>query len=123
MSRQIVIELPEVIFINGASDAPDNLRTLNTANFDPDFCLTALIHGISQKIGDTWSVSKKDVEKTTKVHTALTAGDWSTKARTGATAVKFDNAIKALNAAQLFEKLTREQLFELAKLAKADNAK
>ena len=121
--RTITIELPDVVVINGAGDAPDKIRTVNTAKWDADFCLTAMVHGISQKIGDTWSVSKKDLVKTTTVHDSLEAGDWTTKARTGASALKFDAAIQALNIEQLASKLTREQLFELAKLAKADNAK
>jgi hypothetical protein len=120
MTRQVTIELPDTMTVNGMNDAPDSLRVINTANWNADFCLTAMFHGVSQKQGDAWSVTKKDVEKTQKVHDTLVAGDWSTKSRTGATAVKFDNAIKALNAEQLFNKLTREQLFELAKLAKAD---
>lgn len=120
--RIITIELPDVVTINGAGDAPESLRNVNTSNWSAEFCLTALVHGISQKLGDTWSVGKKDEEKLKKAHDSLTAGDWTTKARTGATALKFDAAIAALNARQLYEKLSPEQLFELAKLAKADSA-
>lgn len=123
MTREVIIELPDTMTVNGMNDAPESLRVINTANWDADFCLTAMFHGVSQKQGDAWSVSKKNVEKTQKVHDSLVAGDWSTKARTGASALKFDAAIAALNAQQLYDKLTREQLFELAKLAKADNAK
>lgn len=122
MPREIIVTLPDVVTINGASDAPESLRVVNTAKWDAEFCLTALVHGISQKLGDTWSVGKKGEEKLKKVHESLCNGDWTTKARTGATALKFDAAIAALNARQLFEKLSPEQLFELAKLAKADNA-
>lgn len=122
MPREITITLPGVITINSAGDAPESLRTVNTANWSAEFCFTALVHGISQKLGDAWSVGKKDEEKLKKVYDSLVAGDWTTKARTGATALKFDAAITALNAQQLFEKLSPEQLFELAKLAKADNA-
>lgn len=120
--REVIVELPDVITINGAVDAPDNLRNLNTANWDADFCLAAMTHGVSQKIGDAWSVSKKDVGKTTKVHQSLVAGDWTTKIRTGATAAKFDAAIAALNEQQLFEKLSPEMLSKLAAMVKADNA-
>lgn len=120
MSREITVILPDVLTINGASDAPESLRNVNTSKWDADFCLTALTHGISQKLGDTWSVSKKDVDKLQKVHESLVASDWTTKARTGASAAKFDAAIAALNTEQLFAKLSKEQLFELAKLAKAD---
>lgn len=127
MSREIVIVLPEHIEINGSKDAPESLRSIKTANWDADFVLTALTHGVSQKIGDSWSVGKKDVEKTGKVHACMEAGDWAQRKTTGESsakfAAKFDAAIAALNVEALAGKLTREQLFELAKLAKADSAK
>lgn len=123
MTRQITIELPDVVTVNGMGDAPDHLRSINTANWDSDFCLTAIIHGVSQKQGDTWSVSKKDVEKTQKVHNSLVAGDWSTKGRTGQSAAKFDAAIAKLNAEQLIAKLPAELLSALAAKIAADNAK
>lgn len=123
MPREIVITLPDVVTINGASDAPEKLRTLNTSAWNAEFCLTALIHGISQKLGDTWSVGKKDEEKLKKVHESLVNGDWTTKARTGASAAKFDAAIAALNEQQLFAKLSPEMLSKLAAMVKADNTK
>lgn len=121
--RKIEIELPDVVTINGASDAPESLRAVNTSAWNADFCLTALTHGISQKLGDTWSVGKKDEEKLKKVHEALTAGEWNTKTRTGASAAKFDEAIKKLNTEALFNKLSPEQLSALAAMINADNAK
>lgn len=125
--REITITLPDNIEINGCKDAPDHLRSIKTDKWDAEFCLTALIHGISQKIGDSWSVGKKDVEKTSKVHESMVAGDWTQRRATGESTAKFqakfDQAIASLNVEALAGKLTREQLFELAKLAKADNAK
>lgn len=123
MPRQITIELPDVISINGATDAPEELRAVNTSAWNAEFCLTALTHGISQKLGDTWSVGKKNGEKLKKVHESLTNGEWTTKARTGASAAKFDAAIAALNEKQLFEKLSPEMLSKLAAMVKADNTK
>lgn len=127
MSREIVIVLPDEITIAGCKDAPEHLRTVKTANWDEDFCLAAMAHGVSQKLGDSWSVGKKDPEKTAKVHAAIEASDWNQRRQTGESAkkfeAKFDAAIAALNVEALAGKLTREQLFELAKLAKADNAK
>ncbi len=127
MSREIVIVLPDEITIAGCKDAPDHLRTISTAKWDGEFCLTALTHGVSQKIGDSWSVGKKDVEKTAKVHESMVAGDWTKHRQTGESSAKFqakfDQAIASLNVEALAGKLTREQLFELAKLAKADNTK
>jgi hypothetical protein len=112
--RTITIELPDSVEINGAKDAPENLRVVNTANWDEEFCLVALRHGVSQKIGDTWSVSKKDITKTAATHKSMEDGDWNQRERTGASAAKFDEAIKKLNIASLVGKLTREQLAALA---------
>lgn len=124
MSREVVVTLPDVVEINGSKDAPEALRSIKTANWDVDFVLTALIHGVSQKIGDSWSVGKKDVEKTRKVHENMEAGDWAQRRQTGESTAKFqakfDAAIASLNVEALAGKLTKEQLFELAKLAKAD---
>lgn len=123
MPREITITLPDTMSVKGMSDAPENLRVWNTQKWDEEFILTALQHGVSQRQGDTWSVSKKDIEKTAKTHAAIESGQWAVRERTGASAAKFDAAIAALNVQQLAAKLTSEQLFELAKLAKADNAK
>lgn len=76
-TREITIVLPDHVTINGAVDAPDHLRVLNTAKWDQDFIITALTHGVSQKLGDVWSVSKKDEEKLSNAHKALEAGDWN----------------------------------------------
>lgn len=76
-TREITIVLPDHVMINGAVDAPDHLRVLNTAKWDQDFIITALTHGVSQKLGDVWSVSKKDEEKLSNAHKALEAGDWN----------------------------------------------
>ena len=118
--RTISIELPETVTVKGMGDAPDTIRNVKTENWTPEFCLTAMIHGVSQKIGDTWSVTKKDVDKTTKVFDNMVAGEWATRERNGATAAKFDNAIKSLNAEALFGKLTKEQLAALASMIKPD---
>lgn len=122
MSREIVIELPDVFTIDSARDAPEQYRCVNTAKWTPDFIIDALHFGVSERLGNTWSVGKKSIEKMADGHKALEAGNWNAKRKTGATALKFDAAIAALNARQLYEKLSPEQLFELAKLAKADNA-
>lgn len=94
-AREIVITLPETITINGAQDAPKHLRKLNTAKWEPEFILTALIHGVSQKLGDTWSVSKKDEEKLKGTHTALEAGDWNQRV-TGSKTAKLTKLIGEL---------------------------
>lgn len=78
--RTITIEIPEKITINGAKDAPEALRVFSTEKWGPEFALTALVHGVSQKLGDTWSVSKKDEAKTRETHAMIEAGDWTARA-------------------------------------------
>ena len=124
--KTVTITLPDNIEIKGCSDAPEKLRVVPTEHWDEDFCLIALRHGISQALGDVWSVGKKSVEKMEKKWKALSEGDWASRERTGESsakfAAKFDEAIKALNVEALAGKLTKEQLFALAALARADNA-
>ena len=119
MTRKIEIELPDSVEISGAKDAPEKYRVLSTAQWDAEFVLTAMEHGISQKLGDVWSVGKKDVEKMKTAHESLEKGDWTQKNR-GVSSAKFDEAIKKLNIASLVGKLTREQLAELAKTITPD---
>ena len=107
--RTITIELPDTISINGAKNAPEALREINTTKWNAEFCLTALIHGISQKIGDTWSVTKGDIDKTTAVHAAMTAGDWSRRAAAGMSDAKFAEKIAKLDITKLLAALTPEQ--------------
>ena len=122
MSRQITITLPDSITINGAKDAPESLRTVNTANWDNNFIITALTHSMSQKIGDPWSNKRnpKRGDAVRAVHAALENGEWAVRERTGASAAKFDEGIKKLNAAALFNKLSPEQLSALAAMINAD---
>lgn len=126
MSKQITITLPDSFEVKGMQDAPAEMREVKTEKWDENFILTTIRHGVSQALGDTWSVSKKDKEKLRKKWESLCEGDWNTRERTGESsakfAVKFDEAIKNLNVEALAGKLTREQLFALAALAKADNA-
>ena len=119
MTRQITIELPDTIEISGAKDAPEKYRVLSTAQWDAEFVLTAMEHGVGQKLQDVWSVSKKDVDKMKSAHESLEKGDWNAKSR-GVSTAKFDEAIKKLNVASLVGKLTREQLAELAKAISPD---
>lgn len=122
MPREIVITLPDFFTIDSARDAPEQYRCINTAKWTPEFIVDALHFGLSERSGNTWSVGKKSIEKMADGHKALEEGNWNAKRKTGTTTLKFNAAIAALNARQLFEKLSPEQLFELAKLAKADNA-
>jgi len=113
MSREIIITLPDSIVINGASDAPDEIREVSTASWGEEFCLTALIHGISQKIGDTWSVSKKDLEKTKAVHANMSCGDWSRRVSGGVTEAKLMEKIGKLDVKKLLAALSPEQMAAL----------
>ena len=125
MPREIIITLPNTITINGAKDAPESLRTIKTDKWENDFIIAALAHAMSQKIGDPWSNKKnpKRGDAVKAVHTTMENGEWAVRERTGASALKFDEAIKKLNTDQLYAKLTPEQLMEIAAKIAADNAK
>lgn len=121
MSREITIELPDEITINGAKDAPESLRVIKTDKWENDFIIAALNHAMSQKIGDPWSNKKnpRRGDAVKAVHEAMERGEWAIRERTGATAAKFDEAIKKLNVIALREKLTPEQLSALAAMINA----
>ena len=122
MSKQITITLPDTIEINSAKDAPARLRTVLTSSWTEEFILDLMEFGLSERLGNVWSVGKKSVEKMTTAHEAVEKGEWQTRQRTGASAAKFDEGIKKLNAAALFHKLSPEQLSALAAMINADNA-
>ncbi len=118
MSKQVTITLPNSFEVKGISDAPERLRQVATDKWDEGFILEALRHGISQPLGDVWSVSKKDATKLEKKWQAFQDGDWTSRERTGQSAAKFqakfDEQIKRLNADALKGLLTKEQLLALA---------
>ena len=122
MPREITISLPDTITINGAKDAPESLRTIKTEKWENDFIIAALGHAMSQKIGDPWSNKKnpKRGDAVKAVHVAMENGEWAIRERTGASAAKFDEAIKKLNTAALFNKLSPEQLSALAAMINTD---
>lgn len=122
MPREVIITLPDSVTINGAKDAPESLRTIKTDKWENDFIIAALAHAMSQKIGDPWSNKKnpKRGDAVRAVHTAMENGEWAIRERTGASAAKFDEAIKKLNTVALLNKLSPEQLSELAAMINAD---
>lgn len=117
MAKQITITLPDMIEINSAKDAPARLRTVLTTNWTPEFVLDLVEFGLGERLGNVWSVGKKNIEKMTAAHETMERGEWQTRARTGA---RFDESIKKLNAAALFNKLSPEQLSALAAMINAD---
>jgi tRNA uridine 5-carbamoylmethylation protein Kti12 len=122
MSREVIITLPDTIVINGAKDAPESLRTIKTDKWESDFIIAALSHAMSQKIGDPWSNKKnpKRGDACRAVHESMEKGEWAIRERTGATQAKFDEGIKKLNGAALYNKLSPEQLSQLAAMINAD---
>ena len=120
MSKQVTITLPDSIEINAAKDAPARLRTVLTSSWTEEFILDLMEFGLSERLGNVWSVGKKNIEKMTAAHEAVERGEWQTRQRTGASAARFDEGIKKLNAAALFNKLSPEQLSALAAMINAD---
>ena len=119
MSRQITVELPDVFEISSAKDAPEKWRSVKTDKWTPETVIDALEFAVSERLGNVWSVGKKDHEKMESGHKSLSEGNWNAKTK-GISSAKFDEAIKKLNVASLVGKLTREQLFELAKAISPD---
>lgn len=124
MTREVIVTLPDEITINGAKDAPESLRSVKTDKWESDFIVEALTHSMSQKIGDKWSNKNnpKRGDAVRAIHASLENGEWVIRERTGASAAKFDEGIKKLNAVALFNKLSPEQLSALAAMINADNA-
>ena len=120
MAKQVTITLPDSIEINAAKDAPARLRTVLTSSWTEEFILDLMEFGLSERLGNVWSVGKKNIEKMTAAHEAVERGEWQTRQRTGASAARFDEGIKKLNAAALFNKLSPEQLSALAAMINAD---
>lgn len=120
MAKQITITLPDMVEVNSAKDAPARLRTVLTSSWTPEFVLDLVEFGLSERLGNVWSVGKKNIEKMTAAHEAVERGEWQTRQRTGASAARFDEGIKKLNAVALFNKLSPEQLSALAAMINAD---
>jgi hypothetical protein len=107
--RSVTIDLPDEIEIDGASDAPLELRVVPTENWNGEFCLAALIRGVSQKIGDAWSVSKKDVEKTKNVWQNMAEGNFVKRANSGITQAKLAEKVARIDVKELLAMLTPAQ--------------
>lgn len=123
--KTLTINLPETFQVPGMVDAPEHLRSIPTTQWNEEFCLAAIKHGVKQSLQDTWSVGKKDVAKLQKRYDAFVEGDWNQRERTGESnakfQAKFDEAIKRLNADALKGLLTKEQLLALAASIEPDN--
>lgn len=116
--KTLTINIPDSITVNGIKDAPERLRTVQTANWDEEFVLTAVKHGISQKLGDAWSVSKKDVAKLEAVFSAIESGDWAIREKTGVSTAKIAEKVNAMTPEEIWKLLTPQQQQALAAMGK-----
>jgi len=110
MARTIEVTLPDFYTISSAKDAPEEYRTVSTKNWTADTVLNAVEFGLSESMGNTWSVGKKDVPTFKARHEAIERGEW---ARRGGG--------KGANLDTLAAKMTAEDLqkwFEAAMAAK-----
>lgn len=107
--RNITITLPDEIEIDGASDAPSEIRIVPTKNWNEEFCLAALTRGVSQKIGDAWSVSKKDIEKTRSVWNNMEQGNFAKRAGGTISKAKFAEKVARIDIKELLAMLTPAQ--------------
>lgn len=106
----IEIELPESYEITSAKDAPEVYRTVKTAKWTAETCLAAIEFGLSESMGNTWSVSKKDKEAMKARHEAVEHGDWARRGgKGGVTEAKLLAAVGKIDIAKLLAALTPEQ--------------
>ena len=69
--KTLTINLPETFQVPGMVDAPEHLRAIPTTQWNEEFCLAAIKHGVKQSLQDTWSSGKKDVAKLEKRYNAF----------------------------------------------------
>lgn len=115
--KTLTINIPETLTVNGMKDAPERLRVVKTENWDETFILTAIRHGVSQKLGDTWSVGKKDIAKLEAVFAAIECGDWQVREK-GVSSTKFTEKLTAMSAEDIWKTLTPQQQAALAAMGK-----
>lgn len=108
--RTITIELPDTYEITSAKDAPEVYRTVKTANWNAETVLNAVEFGLSESMGNTWSVGKKDHETMKARHEALERGDWARRAgKSGISDAKLAERIGKIDIAKLLSMMTPEQ--------------
>lgn len=108
--RTITVELPESYEITSAKDAPEVYRTVKTANWTAETVLNAVEFGLSESMGNTWSVGKKDVETMKARHEALERGEWARKGgKGGISDAKMAEKIAKIDIAKLLSMLSPEQ--------------
>jgi hypothetical protein len=112
--RTITIEVPDFYNITSAKDAPEEYRTVKTENWGPDIILAAVEFGLSESMGNTWSVGKKDIPTMQARHEAIERGDWARRAgRGGVTEAKLLANIGKLDVQKLLAALSPEQMAAL----------
>jgi hypothetical protein len=108
--RTITLELPESYEITSAKDAPSTYRVVKTANWTAETVLNAVEFGLSESMGNTWSVGKKDVETFKARHEALERGEWARRTGKGnVTEAKLLAAVGKIDIAKLLAALSPEQ--------------
>ena len=110
MTREITVTLPESFVISSAKDAPEQYRTVSTANWGAEIILAAVEFGLSESMGNTWSVGKKDVEAMKARHEAIEKGDWARRAGKGSISdAKLAERVSKIDVAKLLSMLSPEQ--------------
>jgi hypothetical protein len=112
--KSITIELPDAFEITSAKDAPEQFRTVKTENWTADICLAALEFGLSESMGNTWSVSKKDHDAMKARWEAVERGEWTRRGTKGAVSeAKIAERISKMDVSKLAGMLSPGQLREL----------
>ena len=112
----ITITLPDLFEIASAKDAPEQYRVVKTEKWTEETVLNALEFAVSERLGNVWSVGKKDVSKLENAHQSLENGDWNAKTRGGK---GFVEKLTGMDAASIWKLLSPQQ--QAALLAQGGN--
>lgn len=112
----ITITLPESFSIASAKDAPEQYRTVRLDKWTEQTVLDAVEFAISERLGNVWSVGKKDESKMKAGHESLENGDWNAKVRSNK---GFVEKLTGMDAASIWKLLSPQQ--QAALLAQGGN--
>lgn len=112
----ITINLPESFSIASAKDAPEQYRTVRLDKWTEQTILDAVEFAISERLGNVWSVGKKDESKMKAGHESLEKGEWNAKIRGSK---GFTEKLTGMDATSIWKLLTPQQ--QQALLAQGGN--
>ena len=112
----VTVNLPESFSIASAKDAPEEYRVVKLDKWTEQTVLDAVEFAISERLGNVWSVGKKDVSKMKDGHESLEDGNWNAKIRGSK---GFVEKLTGMDAANIWKLLSPQQ--QAALLAQGGN--